>query len=121
MDDLVLEQIAKYFRSLGEPLRLKILQIVREEPTNVGQITKALGCSQANASKHLGILTEAGLLEREQRGTSVYYRFADPRVYQLCDLVCGQLARKLAGSSQLLGVLTELADRQSLPTATGED
>ena len=111
MDDLVLAQLAKYFRSLSEPLRLKILDSLRREPKNVGELTKTLGCSQANVSKHLGILTEAGLVAREPRGTTVYYRFADPQVYKLCDLVCGQVARKLSGATELHGVLTELAGR----------
>jgi DNA-binding transcriptional ArsR family regulator len=115
MDDLVLEQLAKYFRSLGEPLRLKILESLRSEPKNVGELTKALGCSQANVSKHLGVLTEAGLVAREPRGTTVFYRFADPQVYKLCDLVCGQVARKLSGATELHEALTELAGREGAP------
>ena len=111
MDDLVLDQLARYFRALSEPLRLKILDSLRAESRNVGDLTQLLGCSQANVSKHLSILTEAGLVEREPRGTAVYYRFADPEVYQLCDLVCGQVARRLAGSAQLRKVLTAMAER----------
>ncbi|MEK9777007.1 MAG: metalloregulator ArsR/SmtB family transcription factor [Quisquiliibacterium sp.] len=111
MDNLVLEQLAKYFRALGEPLRLKILDSLRHGPENVGQLTRALGCSQANVSKHLAILTEAGLVCREPHGTTVYYRFADPQVYKLCDLVCGQVAQKLSQATELHEMLTELASR----------
>ena len=112
MDDIVLDRLARYFCALSEPQRLKILDSLRSEPLNVGELTQRLGCSQANVSKHLALLTEAGLVEREPRGTSVYYRFADPEVYQLCDLVCGQVARKLAGDSHLHDVLTALAERR---------
>ena len=112
MDDIVLDRLARYFRALAEPQRLKILDSLRAEPLNVGELTQRLGCSQANVSKHLALLTEAGLVERDPRGTSVYYRFADPEVYELCDLVCGQVARKLAGDSQLHGILTALAERR---------
>jgi DNA-binding transcriptional ArsR family regulator len=87
MDDIVLDRLARYFRALSEPQRLKILDLLRSEAMNVGELTQRLGCSQANVSKHLALMTEAGLVEREPRGTSVYYRFADPEVYQLCDLV----------------------------------
>lgn len=115
MDDSVLERLAQYFRALAEPQRLKILDCLRDKPLNVGELTQQLGCSQANVSKHLSLLTAAGLVEREPRGTAVYYRFADPEVYQLCDLVCGQVARKLAGASQLRDVLTAMAERRARP------
>ncbi len=111
MDDQVLEALARYFRALSEPLRLKILDSLREEPMNVGQITQRLGCSQANVSKHLSVLMEAGLVEREAQGTTAWYRFADPEVYELCDLVCGQVGRRLASGAQLRGLLTAMAVR----------
>lgn len=115
MDDIVLDRLARYFRALSEPLRLKILDSLREAPLNVGELTQRLGCSQANVSRHLGILAHAGLVEREPRGTAVYYRFADPEVYQLCDLVCGQVARRLADSSGLREVLSAIAGRAKRP------
>ncbi len=116
MDDIVLDRLARYFRALSEPQRLKILDLLRGDAMNVGELTQRLGCSQANVSKHLALMTEAGLVEREPRGTSVYYRFADPEVYQLCDLVCGQVARRLAGDAQLHQVLSALAKRRGSGT-----
>ena len=111
MDDQVLDVLARYFRALSEPLRLKILDALRDEPMNVGQLTQRLGCSQANVSKHLSVLTDVGLVEREARGTTAWYRFADPEVYELCDVVCGQVGRRLATSSHLRGLLTAMAER----------
>jgi hypothetical protein len=49
----------------------------------------------------LALLAKAGLVAREARGTSVYYRIADPAIYRLCDLVCGQLAQHFAGQAEL--------------------
>jgi DNA-binding transcriptional ArsR family regulator len=111
MDEVVIEPLARYFRALSEPLRLKILDALRDQPMNVGELTALLGCSQANVSKHLALLADAGLVEREARGTAAYYRFADPQVYDLCDLVCGQVARQLAGSAKLRRKLDEIAAR----------
>ncbi len=111
MDELVLEPLARYFRALSEPLRLRILDALRERPMNVSELTALLGCSQANVSKHLALLAETGLVEREARGTAAYYRFADAEVYELCDLVCGQVARRLAGSAKLRRMLAEMAER----------
>lgn len=103
LDDRALDQVADYFGALAEPQRLKILNAVREGPRNVGDLTELLGCSQANVSKHLALLAKTGLLEREARGNSVYYRIADKRTYQLCDLVCGQIAQRLMAQVQGMG------------------
>jgi len=103
LDDQALGHVADYFRALSEPLRLKILNTLRNRPRNVGELTALLDCSQANVSKHLATLTRLGFVERQAQGTSAYYRIADPRVYQLCDLVCGQMAQRYAHQARMLG------------------
>lgn len=95
LDDRSLNRVADYFKALAEPPRLKLLNALRERERNVTELTELLGCSQANVSKHLSLLATHGFVERDARGTSVYYRIADPRTYQLCDLVCGQIAERL--------------------------
>jgi DNA-binding transcriptional ArsR family regulator len=102
LDDRALGHVAEYFRALSEPLRLKILNALRDSALNVGQLTDLLGSSQANVSKHLATLTRLGFVERTTRGTSAYYRISDPRIYQLCDLVCGQMAQRYASQAQML-------------------
>ena len=101
LDDRALSHVADYFRALSEPLRLKIVNALRSGEHNVGELTELCGCSQANVSKHLSLLAKAGLIEREARGTSVYYRIADACIYDLCDLVCGQLARHFTEQAKL--------------------
>jgi DNA-binding transcriptional ArsR family regulator len=58
-------------------------------------LAEALDTSPANASRHLAMLHQQGLVERESRGSSVVCRIADPSVFELCELVCGTLARRL--------------------------
>jgi len=89
-----LQQVATYFQALAEPTRLKILNLLRTGERNVGEIAQACGYTSANVSRHLTLLTKHGLVARESRGTSVYYRIADDSVYALCDLVCGSIARQ---------------------------
>ncbi|WP_140630283.1 ArsR/SmtB family transcription factor [Methylibium rhizosphaerae] len=89
-----LEQVATYFQALSEPTRLRILNFLREGERNVGELAELCGYTAANVSRHLAMLTKQGLVARESRGTSVYYRIADESVYQLCDLVCGNIARR---------------------------
>lgn len=97
MEDLpieALEQIAGYFQALSEPTRLHILSLLRAGERNVGELAQGCGYTSANISRHLAVLAKHGLVARESRGTSVYYRFADESVYALCDLVCGSIARQ---------------------------
>lgn len=103
LDDRSLTRVADYFKALAEPPRLKLLNALRERECNVTELTELLGCSQANVSKHLALLATHGLVRRDARGTSVYYRIADPRIYQLCDLVCGQIAERLTEEARSHG------------------
>lgn len=89
-----LETIASSFRALSEPTRLAILQELKAGPRTVNELVGALGLSQANVSKQLGILREAGFLSREQRGTSAHYSISDKTVMKLCALVCERLNRQ---------------------------
>ena len=87
-----LEQVALRFRLLGEPMRLKILQAVCQEPRTVSDIVTAVGATQANVSKHLALLAMAGILKREKNGQCAYYGMKDKLVVQLCAMVRDQLS-----------------------------
>ena len=89
-----LQQVASYFQTLAEPTRLRILNFLRQGEHNVGELAQLCGYTAANISRHLSLLTQQGLVERESRGTSVYYKIADESVYALCDLVCDNIARQ---------------------------
>jgi DNA-binding transcriptional ArsR family regulator len=91
LSDDELDQIARQFRLLGEPMRLKILQAICKQPQSVGEIVDAVGATQANVSKHLSLLTSAGLLTRRKDGQSVYYGIKNPLVLRLCELVHAQM------------------------------
>jgi len=95
LSEEALLQVAGYFQALSEPTRLKILNLLRSGERNVGEIAQHCGSTSANVSRHLAFLMQHGLVAREARGTSVYYRIADASVYALCDLVCGSIARQL--------------------------
>ena len=94
-----LEQVAAYFQVLAEPTRLRILNLLRQGEHNVGELAQACGYTAANISRHLSLMTKQGIVARESRGTSVYYRLTDESVDALCDLVCGNIARRLEQAS----------------------
>jgi len=102
MNDLppeALQQVAAYFQALSEPTRLQILNLLRSRERNVGELAQLTGYTAANVSRHLSLLTERGMVTRESRGTSAWYRIADPAIYDLCDLVCGSIARRFERSA----------------------
>jgi DNA-binding transcriptional ArsR family regulator len=88
-------QVAAYFQALAEPTRLQILNLLRQGERNVGELAQACGFTSANISRHLGVLMQQGLVQREARGSAVYYSIADESVYALCDLVCGNIGRQM--------------------------
>lgn len=85
------EEVARVFRLLGDPSRLRILYLLRQQPRSVGEIAETLECSQPTASRQLARLFDAAILSREQTGTVVTYAIADPTIFALCELVCGGL------------------------------
>jgi DNA-binding transcriptional ArsR family regulator len=90
-----LELIAARFRMLAEPMRLRLLNELREGEKTVTALVKATGAGQANVSKHLSLLTDASMVGRRKEGLNVYYFIADQSLFELCDLVCGRLQIEL--------------------------
>ena len=97
------ELIARRFRALAEPLRVRALDLLRDQEMSVTALADALGTSQQNLSKHLAVLVDAGMLARRKAGNHVYYRIADEGVFALCEQVCGSLQAQLATLSKLVG------------------
>jgi DNA-binding transcriptional ArsR family regulator len=100
-DDLA-ELIARRFRMLAEPTRIKLLDRLREGEASVNELSEGLGASQQNVSKHLAMLTEAGMLARRKEGNHVYYRIADEGVFALCEQVCGSVQEQLRALNALV-------------------
>ena len=91
----LIELVAQRFRVLGEPMRIKLLDRLRDGEATVGELQVALGASQQNVSKHLGILHSAGMVTRTKEGNHARYSIGDPSVFELCDQVCGGVRRQL--------------------------
>jgi DNA-binding transcriptional ArsR family regulator len=94
--------IAQRFRVLAEPMRIKLLDQLRGGAATVTELQEALGATQQNVSKHLGILHAAGMVERSKDGNHVRYSIADEGVFELCEQVCGGVRRQLDELEALL-------------------
>ena len=106
-----LNEVAAYFQALSEPTRLQILNLLRQGERNVSELAQLCGYTSANISRHLSMLTKQGLVAREGRGTSVYYRIADESVYALCDLVCGSIARQIERTEHERAIFSQATPR----------
>lgn len=96
----VLQQVAEYFDVLAEPMRLRILNLLRNEEKCVQELVDATAMSQANVSKHLKVMLQAGILSRRTEGTSAFYSVADDLTFELCTLVCDRLATRIEQQAQ---------------------
>ena len=96
LPDALVELVARRFRVIGEPMRIRLLDRMRTGEATVQALTESLGASQQNVSKHLAVLHDAGIVARRKEGTQVYYRVVDSGVFELCETVCGSMQRQVA-------------------------
>lgn len=95
LPDDVVELIARRLRLLADPTRIRLLDNLRSGESTVQELTQAVGSTQQNVSKHLGLLTDAGIVGRRKDGNSTRYRVIDDDVWKLCEDVCGAAERQL--------------------------
>ncbi len=101
----LLEHVADRFRVLGDATRLSIIRILLDEgEMNVGEIVERIDTSQANISKHLRVLHEAGIVARRPEGTAAYYSVADPSLMPVCSIVCDRLRDQVAAEARTFAV-----------------
>ncbi len=101
LTDEAIELVARRFSILSEPMRPRLLRALMEGERNVGALVAATGGTQANISRHLQALAQAGMVARRKDGLQVFYAIADPSIFQLCDLVCHNLERQMTQRSAL--------------------
>ncbi len=103
LPDALVELIARYFRCLGEPMRVRLLDRLRDGEATVRELQDATGASQQNVSKHLGVLLGAGMVSRTKEGTRSSYAIADESVFELCEIVCGGMRLRIGELGDILG------------------
>jgi DNA-binding transcriptional ArsR family regulator len=107
---------ATFFRAIGHPQRIHILELLRDGPMSVGQLQKATGSPGSSVSQHLAVLRGANILTTERRGTTVLYRVPDPELFELLDV-----ARRIftVHLSDAIGVL-RLVEEEGSPSPAGK-
>lgn len=96
--------IARRFAALGEPTRLRLLNLMHERgQASVAELVEATGSSQANVSKHLRVMLRERMVSRRREGSYAIYRIADPALMALCDQVCASVRDQLRELAALVG------------------
>jgi len=89
-------------KTLADHKRLMILHELRDGEASVGQLVSSLGLPQSNVSQHLAILRERGIVTTRREGTTIYYKLANPKIGEACDLVREVLADQLSQNQALV-------------------
>lgn len=100
---------ADFFRVLGHPARIRILELLREGERSVGDLQAALALDSGGTSQHLAALKRHGLLESRRERTNVYYSVRDPRLFHLLEVARQVLTSNLADATTLLQELEQTA------------
>ncbi|HEV2391716.1 MAG TPA: metalloregulator ArsR/SmtB family transcription factor [Verrucomicrobiae bacterium] len=94
LSDQALEIVAARFKALADPTRLRLLRALENGEKNVSQLVAATGGLQANVSKQLAALANAGMVGRRKAGLKVFYFIADETIFKLCALMCSRLQKE---------------------------
>jgi DNA-binding transcriptional ArsR family regulator len=100
---------AEFFRALGHPLRIRILELLRDGPLSVTQIQEATGAPGSSVSQQLGVLRRRDILATERRGTTIIYRVPDPELFELLDVARRIFNAHLSGTIDMLRLVDEEA------------
>ena len=97
---------AEFCKGMAHPTRIHILRFLKEGEKPVNELAKLVGVTQANASQHLAILRQFGLLSTRRDGSTIYYRVSDHRIIEACEIVRSCIGERLKKSQMVLAVPT---------------
>ncbi|MCU1683038.1 MAG: transcriptional regulator [Amycolatopsis sp.] len=93
---------AEFFKTLGHPARIRVLELLSEREHSVAEMLTEVGIEAANMSQQLAVLRRAGLVSTRKEGSSVIYSLTSPRVAELLAVARGILTGVLSGQVELL-------------------
>ncbi len=99
---------AEFFKTLGHPARIRVLEVLREGERTVGQLVPEVGIEASHLSQQLAVLRRAGLVQNRKEGATVVYSVADPAIFELLEV-----AKRILTSSLLHSREAILAELQS--------
>lgn len=98
----IYELHAEICKTLGNPKRLQILDLLRHNEMAVNELASSMGIREANVSQHLAVMRQKGIVVTRREGLNVYYRIANPKVIKACDIMREVLIEQLERRAQLI-------------------
>jgi len=106
--DLIFKIKADFLKSLAHPLRLQIIEYLKDKEASVGEMVKAIGVEQSGLSKHLSILRLAGIVSSRQEKATVFYSVRDSDIFHVLRPIAEILRKKFKESQSLLSHLGQV-------------
>lgn len=113
---------AELFRTLAHPARIQVLELLRDGERSVGELIPGVGLEPSHLSQHLGTLRRANIVQSRKKGSTVFYKVSDIRVFDLLEVAKDVIAGSLSEARDLLAALqnTELAEAPSVTQPPAE-
>jgi ArsR family transcriptional regulator len=108
---------AEFFKNLGHPARIRILELLSECPRSVGEMLPEVGVEATNLSQHLAVLRRAGLVTFRKEGSTVFYSLTSPQVADLLAVARRILTEVISGQIELLADLQAASPARARPPA----
>lgn len=106
--------LAEFFKALAHPLRVRVLEALRDGPVSVNELREKLGVEQSTLSQQLAVLRQRRLVLTQRRGTTIRYQISDPQIWRLLD------EARVIFDNQLVSMRTEIEDLEHMKRrATG--
>src|SRR3954449_9690073 len=93
---------ADFFKALGHPIRLALLNQLRNGERSVNELQTALGADQSTVSQHLAVLRNKQIVDMRKDGTSAYYAVRDPLIFELLDVARAIFNNRLVSTQEML-------------------
>ena len=99
---------ADFFKALAHPARIRVLELLRDGESSVGQLLPEVGLEASHLSQQLAVLRRANVLQTRRVGSTVYYSVTDERIFTLLEVAKAMITSSLAESTQLIAELNEI-------------
>ncbi len=101
----IFEMQCEICKALGHPLRLAIVDRLKDGETAAADLIAELKLSKANLSKHMALLTHGGIVESRREGRQIFYRLTDPEIHRACTMMRSILYRRLKEGEKLASAI----------------
>jgi len=107
MEEKMFQMHAEVCKSMANPTRLKIMNLLRAGEKSVEELKRRLGLPKANLSQHLSILRQRGIVSTRRAGLNIYYKVTNPKMIKVCDILREVLLEQLQEGEKLVRGITK--------------